>query len=90
MYCSAYPIWCGRREPGSDLFARQTGVGKGWYGWPCDPKLNALRDAWATYRRGSFQVVGAGPWFREQARTTGVNYVAFDLDQCMALFDGAF
>lgn len=22
--------------------------GKGWYGWPCDPKLNALRDAWAT------------------------------------------
>ena len=22
--------------------------GKGWYGWPCDPKLNSLRDAWAT------------------------------------------
>jgi len=22
--------------------------GRGWYGWPCDPKPNALRDAWAT------------------------------------------
>jgi peptide/nickel transport system substrate-binding protein len=22
--------------------------GKGWYGWPCDPELNKLRDAWAT------------------------------------------
>jgi len=36
------------RSPIANPFMDSPCGGKGWYGWPCDPKLNALRDAWAT------------------------------------------
>jgi peptide/nickel transport system substrate-binding protein len=36
------------RSPIANPFMDSPCGGKGWYGWPCDPKLNSLRDAWAT------------------------------------------
>ena len=49
MYCAAYESsYVAGVNLGRICLRARTRGGKGWYGWPCDPKLNPLRDAWAT------------------------------------------